>query len=373
MATERGNLFRPHGRALRHPWLASCTALAALVLAVIPHLDMLGRGWIPGPSGTGSGAVPGRGGRSLLLALGRQWVPALLLVVGSRAGIAADAGARRRPPHGLLGGTVDGVQRERRAFAGGCRRPGRHHQGARRADVVVLVEVDEELISDLLARGVKGILPYRSPTVTPGDTAGTAILSRFPLKPESRIPVAEGIDAFDHPSAVIEHPRFGPIRVAAVHPHAPVVDGAGKWRSILGSIDAWQSTAHGHPHGAGGGLQRQPCAPGIQGARRGTSPTPPPPRAFFRSPRGRQRAASRRSRPSTTSSSAAWPPRAGNASSFPTPTTTESSRRSPASSRTDRRTGFRASRPKRGKRRPGPRAGERDGACRCAGADACRR
>ncbi len=44
------------------------------------------------------------------------------------------------------------------------------------------------------------------------------------------------------PSAVIEHPRFGTIRVAAVHPHAPVVDGAGKWKSILGSIDAWQST-----------------------------------------------------------------------------------------------------------------------------------
>lgn len=240
MAIERGNLSRPHGRALRNPWLTGCAALAALFLAVIPHLDLLGRGWFPVLQALVPALCLAAAVVALLLALGRKWVPALLLVSGAVLGllptlvpVAGIPTASPAAPLTVFSVNVEHSQADVGALADTIK--------AHRADVVVLVEVDEELISDLLARGVKGILPYRSPTVTPGDTAGTAILSRFPLKPEPRIPVAEGIDAFDQPSAVIEHPRFGPIRVAAVHPYAPVVDGAYKWRSILGSIDAWQS------------------------------------------------------------------------------------------------------------------------------------
>ncbi|MFF5791307.1 endonuclease/exonuclease/phosphatase family protein [Paeniglutamicibacter sp. NPDC012692] len=239
-AIEHENRSRLRGRAFRNPRLSGCTALAAFFLAVLPHLDLLGRGWIPVLQALVPALCLAAAVVALLLALGRRRAPALLLVAGAVLGllptlvpVAGMPAASPAAPLTVFSVNVEHSQADVGALADAIE--------ARRADVVVLVEVDEELLGDLLARGVKGILPYRSPAVTPGDTAGTAILSRFPLKPEPRIPLAEGIVAFDQPAAVIEHPRFGPIRVAAVHPYAPVVDGAHKWRSILKSIGAWQA------------------------------------------------------------------------------------------------------------------------------------
>lgn len=240
MAPEQGNPQRPQSRVLWRPWPASCAGLVALSLVVLPHLNLLGRGWIPVLQALVPALCMAAAFGATIMAYRRHWVPALLLLAGAVLGLlpvlvpvvgmpAASAAA----PITVFSVNVEHSQADIGYLADTIK--------THRADVVILVEADEALIGNLLAHGVKEILPYRSPTVTPGDTAGTAILSKYPVQPESRIPMVEGIIAFDQPSVVIQHPRFGQIRVAAMHPYAPVVDGAYKWRRILESIDAWQA------------------------------------------------------------------------------------------------------------------------------------
>lgn len=221
-------------------WLPLGAAGAALSLAVLPHLGMLAYGLIP----ILQALVPVFCLAAALLAcaavLSRRWFPALLLIVGALLGIMPSLVPTTNVPPASASAplTIFSINVE--------------HSGAdvealarviteRRVDVIVLVEVNEKLIEEVLAQGTRGSLPYRSPTVSPGSTAGTAILSRYPLTSEARIYVVDGIAAFDHPSVVLHHPRFGPVRVAGVHPYAPIVDGATMWKKIIKSIDAWQA------------------------------------------------------------------------------------------------------------------------------------
>lgn len=239
VATERGKRFRSPAPVLRHPRLTLGTALVAVFLAVLPRLDLLGGGWIPVLQALVPVICLGAALVSVFMLLGRRWVPALLLLAGAVLGMLPALVLGGNPqvssavPITVFSVNVEHSQADPGALAETIKV---HH-----VEVVILVEVDEPLIGNLLAHGVKGLLPYRSPTVTPGDTAGTVILSKYPLHQESRIPVVDGLVAFDQPTAIIRHPQLGPIRVAAVHPLAPVVDGAVQWRRTLGSIRVWQA------------------------------------------------------------------------------------------------------------------------------------
>lgn len=218
--------------------LAGVCLAAAAALAVLPHPDVLG------PVPVLQALVPvfclAALALAVVLALRRRWFPMLAMLSGAMLGILpvlVPATGNQLPPGGssmaILSINVEHSHADVQALAAAVRV---HH-----VEVLVLVETDESLIEELLGHGIREILPFRSATVTPGDTAGTAILSAHPLLAASQIPVGGGQTSFDQPWVTIDHPRLGPLRVAAVHPYAPVVAGAGPWRAILGSIEQWQS------------------------------------------------------------------------------------------------------------------------------------
>ncbi|MFJ6415785.1 endonuclease/exonuclease/phosphatase family protein [Paeniglutamicibacter sp. NPDC091659] len=107
-------------------------------------------------------------------------------------------------------------------------------------DIAILIEADEYLIKSLLSPDIKKMLPYRSGTVSSGGTAGTAMLSKYPLQQEDEISVPAGVTSFDQPVATVDHPQLGSIRIAGVHPYPPI-SGAIEWKKSLESINSWQS------------------------------------------------------------------------------------------------------------------------------------
>lgn len=129
---------------------------------------------------------------------------------------------------------------------------------------MVLVELGEPLITEVLARDLQDQLSYQSPTISSVGAAGTAILSRPPGVPKSHIPVAKGILAFDQPSVIIKHPRFGPVRVAAVHPYAPIFGGGKMRKEILQSLDACQASRDGIPGVMAGDLNSTRAHPAFR-------------------------------------------------------------------------------------------------------------
>lgn len=223
-------------------WLAS----AMLLLALLPQLNMLGFGAVPVLQAMVPLFCLVTAVAAATMALRRRWLATLLLILGALLAVVPTlvpvvtaAKASSAVPLTVFSVNVEYSRADAAALANSIK--------AFHSDVVVLIEVEEPLISDILSRGLREQLPYRTPTVTSTGDAGTAILSRYQLVPEGHIPVADGIVAFDQPSVVINHPGFGSIRVAGVHPYAPIVEGGGKWRQILRSLDSWQAQHHDIP------------------------------------------------------------------------------------------------------------------------------
>jgi endonuclease/exonuclease/phosphatase (EEP) superfamily protein YafD len=242
-AREKPWIFRS---VRRHPRPSSWLSSAMVLLAVLPQLNLLGFGAVPVLQALVPLFCLAAAGVAAIMALRRRWLAMLVLIIGallailpSLVPVTATPTASSAAPLTVFSINVEFSRAEAAALEKSIMESD--------ADVVVLVEVGEPLIKEMLSRGLRGQLPYRSPTVTSAGDAGTAILSRYPLVPEGHIPVANGIVAFDQPSVVIDHPDFGLIRVAGVHPYAPVVDGAVKWRGILRSLDSWQAQHHDIP------------------------------------------------------------------------------------------------------------------------------
>lgn len=217
-------------------WLVS----AMLLLAVLPRLDMLGFGVIPVLQAIVPLFCLLAALAAAIMVLRRRWLASLVLLIGALFAIApilvpvvSTAKASSAAELTVLSVNVEFSRADVTALATSIEE---FH-----ADVVVLIEVEEPLISDVLSHGLREQLPFRTPTLTSSGDGGTAILSRYPLTFEGMIPIANGIVAFDQPSVLIEHPDLGTIRVAGVHPYAPIVEGGGKWRTILSSLDSWQT------------------------------------------------------------------------------------------------------------------------------------
>ena len=230
----------------QHPKQSIGAAMGLTFLALLPRVDLLGQGAIPVLQALSPVFCLAAVIVATAMALGGRWFPAILLLSGSLLCMAPSLVPLSEVPTASSESPMQvfsiNVEHSRADIGALAEVIEEHH-----VEVAVLVEVDERFIRNLLSSGVKQLLPYRSQAVTPGDTAGTVILSKYPMNREIRIPMADDIVTFDHPSAVIDHPRYGMVRVAAVHPHAPVVDRAHKWKSILESIDAWQATQTGMP------------------------------------------------------------------------------------------------------------------------------
>lgn len=224
----------------RYGWSSLWLAVAMVLLAVLPRLDMLGFGAVPVLQALVPLFCLVAAVAAAVMALRRRWLATLLLVIGvllaivpTLVPVVSASKASSAAPLTIFSINVEFSRADAAALAENIK--------AFHADVVVLIEVEEPLISDVLSRGLREQLPYRTPTLTSSGDGGTAILSRYPLAPEGNIPVADGIAAFDQPSAVIDHPGFGFLRVAGVHPYAPIVAGGGTWKQILRSLDSWQA------------------------------------------------------------------------------------------------------------------------------------
>ena len=225
-----------------HRYKASLVLLAStmILLAVLPRLDMLGFGAIPVVQALVPLFCLLAALAAAIMVLRRRWFASLVLLIGALLAIApilvplvSTAKASSAAELTVLSINVEFSRADATALATSIEE---FH-----ADVVVLIEVEEPLISDVLSHGLREQLPYRTPTLTSSGDGGTTILSRYPLTFEGMIPVANGIVAFDQPSVLIKHPKLGTIRVAGVHPYAPIVEGGGKWRTILRSLDSWQA------------------------------------------------------------------------------------------------------------------------------------
>ena len=111
------------------------------------------------------------------------------------------------------------------------------------ADLVVLVEVNENFVKALLKRGVAEQLPHRTGEVISYGSAGTAILSRWAVDFEFDFAdVIPGERIADHPVVVVHHPS-GPVRVVGVHPWPPVGDSVDSWYQTLTELTTWHEQA----------------------------------------------------------------------------------------------------------------------------------
>jgi endonuclease/exonuclease/phosphatase (EEP) superfamily protein YafD len=100
-----------------------------------------------------------------------------------------------------------------------------------RADVLALQELTPAVAAELTPR-LRPVLPHALVAAWPG-AAGTALYSRHPLR---ELPVAPGSRLAMTP-AELRVPGAAPVRVASVHPTAPLRRSAtGRWRGDLRSL-----------------------------------------------------------------------------------------------------------------------------------------
>lgn len=225
-----------------HPWLSIPAAVAAAVVAVLPHLAVVQPWVVPSLQALVPVLAVTFVAIALALALFRRWVPALVLLLAAVAGGAPalvpwspGLGAERAAGEEeltVLSLNVQYGRADRPAVVDAV--------AAHGVDVLVLLEADEELLADLAALGLADALPHRTEPITSGGAAGSAILSSHPLHLEGRIELPGAVAQFDQPVAVVEHPELGPVRVAAVHP-VPPVDAVQSWQTALHGLDDWQS------------------------------------------------------------------------------------------------------------------------------------
>lgn len=221
------------------PWLLIVTALGALILAILPHLNFLGGGLIPVLQALIPAACLAVLVLSVPLLIFRKTrLPGLIVLVGALVG-----GFPALVPTASMGD----AQSEQLTILSLNAEVGGANVGelsdlilARGADLVVLVEVDEAFLAELLSTRVAQELPYRSGTVSAGGIPGSVVLSRYALVDEGDVPLPAGVTVFDHPIVQVDHPALGPIRVAAIHPFPPIA-GAADWHESLAAINDWQA------------------------------------------------------------------------------------------------------------------------------------
>lgn len=221
-----------------YPWLTGIAALGGLLLAGMPHLDILLFGLMPVLQALAPVLCILAVLVSTTLALLKRPAAAVILCVGALVGalpLLVPGSASREatsPPAAILSFNVERAGADTSALAAMIS----EHE----VEVAVIVETDESFIRDLLSLGIEELLPFRSQQVSPGGVAGTVILSKYPVSQEEQIFVPPDIAALDQPVAVIEHPTIGRFRVAGVHPYPPIA-GARTWRETLGAIETWQT------------------------------------------------------------------------------------------------------------------------------------
>jgi endonuclease/exonuclease/phosphatase (EEP) superfamily protein YafD len=110
----------------------------------------------------------------------------------------------------------------------------------RRADVVVLLEVDQPMVDALRSSEVGQRLPYMTAPPTPGRVAGSVIMSRFAM---TKIAAAKTPSdpryVFDQPAVRIDVAGTG-VLVHAVHAYPPILSGADAWHESIRQLGQWQ-------------------------------------------------------------------------------------------------------------------------------------
>lgn len=113
-------------------------------------------------------------------------------------------------------------------------------------DVLVLVETNEAMISEL-QRSVSGWnYQHRTTPVVHGGSVDSVILSSSPLTQETNAVSQSQEVLFDLPVAVIDHPTLGEIRLVAVHPMPPTHHPE-MWAHTLERLALWHKTQSDMP------------------------------------------------------------------------------------------------------------------------------
>jgi endonuclease/exonuclease/phosphatase (EEP) superfamily protein YafD len=111
-----------------------------------------------------------------------------------------------------------------------------------KADVLVLVETTEDLISRVQAAGLNPELKFRSAgPVNDNGATGSVILSRYPMEP---VAVEQKAVAHEQPAVKLDVDGNDVI-VRAIHTLPPVGENLTAWRDGLREIGQWQQSLRG--------------------------------------------------------------------------------------------------------------------------------
>lgn len=231
---------------LRRNWLALSAGLVSLACLLLPHLNLLVFGKLP----LLQALLP-------VICLGLLLLGIALLVFRRRAaGIALIAGALLTTLPLLI--PFGRISKEQPAAQLTVFSLNVQHSGASVEQInetiinndvglAVLAEVDEAFIARVLDGMAGQVLTRRTGTVSSADAAGTVILSRYPLAVQDPISGFGADGFFDQPTALVDHPDLGVLRIAGIHTQPPVVYSAVPWRQSLEQLDSWSRSQNDLP------------------------------------------------------------------------------------------------------------------------------
>ena len=113
-------------------------------------------------------------------------------------------------------------------------------------DVLVLVEVNETMISKLQQSVSGWNYRYRTAKIVHDGSTDSVILSSIPLRQEIEAVAQSEQVLFDLPVAVIDDPTHGSIRLVAVHPMPPTHNPR-MWAHTLERLALWHETQRDMP------------------------------------------------------------------------------------------------------------------------------
>ncbi|MFV0372539.1 endonuclease/exonuclease/phosphatase family protein [Microbacterium sp.] len=219
-------------RVRRRVWLAVVVVVAGAI-AMIPYPDLVVGGLVPQVQAVAWVAMLALALAAVVSAAFRAWAAAVVIAVAAVIGTApllvppGGTSCAAGSELGVFSLNVELAQADLDAVVA--------EVTERAPEVVVLLEVDEPMISAFQATAIGSRYTSRTGPVSDGY-AGSVILSTLPL---TEVEGPEDPSAFDQPVARVDLPDREQAVIAAVHPYPPVRGSADRWQRSLRLLGAW--------------------------------------------------------------------------------------------------------------------------------------
>lgn len=213
-----------------------CLVLALTCVALLPHLQLPGVGWLPQLQALVPLMLPLLAVAIAVVALRRRWRwTAVTVAVLASAGYPLLAPSSAAIPDtaeslSVLSFNAGRAQADPDELAAVIR--------AEHPEVLVLVETSEPLHRELERRGALADYQYRTAPVPTGGQRDTVIFSALPLKEPT--PISD-TGWYELPAATVEF-AGSPVMIAAVHVRPPLGEST-TWAQGLAALGRWTEAA----------------------------------------------------------------------------------------------------------------------------------